>query len=133
MAERVPWNAARIDGQALFPAGSDFPQRIKVFLQELLRSFVSPIQADTRIDGELSLSMIVDVFNVDSYCSERRCSNHWLLDDTGRTAGRESEVTFGENRERFLRMQLTFAGPGSSVPAQARVALAPSTALATRR
>ena len=32
-----------------------------------------------------------------------------LLDDTGRTAGRESEVTFGENRERHLRM---LAQPG---------------------
>jgi hypothetical protein len=48
--------------------------------------------------------MIVNVFNVDSYCSEHGCTKHWLLDDTGRTAGRESEVTFTENRERHLRM-----------------------------
>ena len=37
----------RLDGEALFPAGSEFPQRVKVFLQELLRSFVGPIQGDT--------------------------------------------------------------------------------------
>ena len=48
--------------------------------------------------------MIVDVFNVDSYGSEHRRTNHRLLDNTGRTAGRESEVTFTENRERHLRM-----------------------------
>ncbi len=42
-----PWNAARLDGQALFPAGSDFPERIKVFLHESLRALIGPIQADT--------------------------------------------------------------------------------------
>ena len=80
-----------------------------MLLQELLRSFVGPIQADTRIDSELSLAMIVNVFDVDSYCSEHGCTKHRLLDDTGRTAGGESEVTFGENRERHLRM---LAQPG---------------------
>jgi len=34
IAERAPWNAARLDGQALFPAGSDFPERVDVFLLE---------------------------------------------------------------------------------------------------
>ena len=82
----------------------DFPQCVKVFLHESLCALVIPIQADTRIDNQVSLPMIVDGFNVDSYCSERRCSNHRLLNDTGRTAGRESEVTFGENRERHFRM-----------------------------
>ncbi len=48
--------------------------------------------------------MIVNVFNVDSYCSEHGCTKHWLSDDTGRTAGRESEVAFGENRKRHLGM-----------------------------
>ena len=75
-----------------------------MFLQELLRSFVGPIQADTRIDGELSLAMIVDIFNLDSDCSERRCTNHRFLHNTGRTAGREREVTSGENGECHFRM-----------------------------
>jgi hypothetical protein len=46
-AERAPWNAARLYGQALFPAGSDFPERVKVFLHESLRALIGPIQADT--------------------------------------------------------------------------------------
>ena len=104
IAERAGWNAVRLDGQALFAAGSDVPERVKVFLHESLRTLIGPIQADTRIDGEVSLPMIVDVFNVDSYCSEHGCTKHWLSDDTGRTAGRESEVTFGENRKRHLGM-----------------------------
>ena len=100
---------ARLDGQALLLAGSDLPECVEVFLQELLRSLIGPIQADTRIDGELSLAMIVDVFDVNGNCSERRRNNHRLLNDTGRTAGRESEVTFRENRERHFRM---LAQPG---------------------
>jgi len=48
--------------------------------------------------------MIVDVFNVNSNCSERRCNNHRLLDDTGRTAGGECEIAFTKNRERYFRM-----------------------------
>jgi len=48
--------------------------------------------------------MIVNVFNVNSNCSERRCSNHRLLDDMGRTAGGECKIAFTENRERHLRM-----------------------------
>src|SRR4029077_9953759 len=47
IAERAPWNAARLEGQALFPAGSDFPERVKVFLHESLRALIRPIQADT--------------------------------------------------------------------------------------
>jgi hypothetical protein len=47
IAERAPWNAARLDGQALFPAGSDFLERVEVFLQEPLSAFIGPIQADT--------------------------------------------------------------------------------------
>jgi hypothetical protein len=35
------------DGQALFPAGSDFPERVKVFLHESLCALIGPIQADT--------------------------------------------------------------------------------------
>jgi hypothetical protein len=38
---------ARLDGQALFLAGSDFPERVKVFLHESLRPLIRPIQADT--------------------------------------------------------------------------------------
>jgi len=38
---------ARLDGQALFLAGSDFPERVKVFLHESLRALIGPIQADT--------------------------------------------------------------------------------------
>ncbi len=38
---------ARLGGQALLLAGSDFPECVEVFLQELLRSFVGPIQGDT--------------------------------------------------------------------------------------
>ena len=53
--------------------------------------------------------MVVDFFNIDSYCSKHGCTKHWLLNDTGRTAGRESEVTFTENRERRFRM---LAQPG---------------------
>ena len=34
------------EGQALFPAGSDFPERVKVFLHESLRALIGPIQAD---------------------------------------------------------------------------------------
>ena len=41
------WNAARLDGQALFPAGSDFPERVEVFLHESLRALIGPTQADT--------------------------------------------------------------------------------------
>ncbi len=48
--------------------------------------------------------MIVDVFNVDSYCSEHGCTKHWLLDDMGRTAGGECKIAFTENCERHLRM-----------------------------
>jgi hypothetical protein len=70
IAERTPWNAARLDGPAQLLAGSDFPEGVEVFLQELLRSFVGPIQGDTRIDGELSLAMVVDVFDVDSDISQ---------------------------------------------------------------
>jgi hypothetical protein len=40
--------------------------------------------------------MIVDVFSVVSYCSERWCTNHWLLHDTGTTAGRERDVDIGQ-------------------------------------
>ena len=39
-------NAARLDGQALLLAGSDFPERVEVFLQESLRALIGPIQAD---------------------------------------------------------------------------------------
>src|SRR4029077_14985009 len=98
--------------------------------------------------------MIVDIFNVDSYCSEHRCTNHRLLNDTGRTAGREREVARGENGERHFRMlaqsrqraaemqpglvypgaaQLACAGPGSGALGQARAASALSTGSATRR
>jgi len=47
IAERTPWNVARLDGQALFAAGSDFAQCVEVFLQEPLSAFIGPIQADT--------------------------------------------------------------------------------------
>ncbi len=47
IAERATWNAARLNGQALLLAGSDFAECVEVFLQELLRSFVGPIQGDT--------------------------------------------------------------------------------------
>jgi hypothetical protein len=47
IAERATWNVARLDGQALFPAGSDFAQCAEVFLQEPLSAFMGPIQADT--------------------------------------------------------------------------------------
>ena len=53
--------------------------------------------------------MIIDLLNVDSYCSEHGCTKHRLLNNSGRTAGRKSEVTFTENRERHLRM---LAQPG---------------------
>ena len=33
--------------QALFSAGSDFPERVKVCLQKSLSAFIGPIQADT--------------------------------------------------------------------------------------
>jgi hypothetical protein len=56
IAERAPWNAARLDGQALFPAGSDFPEHVDVFSQ----------------------AMIVDAFNVDSHRGQRRCTEHRL-------------------------------------------------------
>jgi len=48
--------------------------------------------------------MIVDVFNVDSYCSEHGCTKHWLLDDMSRTAGGECKIAFTENCERHFRM-----------------------------
>jgi len=38
---------SHLEGQALFPAGSDFPERVKVFLHESLRALIGPIQADT--------------------------------------------------------------------------------------
>ena len=47
IAERAPWNAAGLYGQALFLAGSDFPERAKVFLHESLRALIGPIQIET--------------------------------------------------------------------------------------
>ena len=38
---------SRLDGQALFLAGSDLAQCVEVFLQEPLSAFIGPIQADT--------------------------------------------------------------------------------------
>jgi hypothetical protein len=32
IAERAPWNVGRLDGQALFPDGSDFPERVDMFM-----------------------------------------------------------------------------------------------------
>ena len=48
--------------------------------------------------------MVVDVFNFNSNCSERRRKNHRVLDDMGRTAGGECKIAFTENRELHFRM-----------------------------